>query len=68
MSAHACLDCDSPGDGHCAVCHGKGRIPEDTVAGAFGVLGHDLSCPSCDGSGHCQKCDGSGEVEVGGEA
>jgi len=67
MSTHMCLDCDSPGDGNCPVCHGIGKITGDNIPGAFAELGDELSCVACSGSGECQKCDGSGQVEVGGE-
>jgi hypothetical protein len=67
MSTHLCLECDSPGDGNCPVCHGIGKILGDSVPDTFGGLGDELSCASCSGSGECQKCDGSGQIEVGGE-
>jgi hypothetical protein len=67
MSTHICIDCDSPGDGNCAACHGIGRVLAASAPGTFGGLGDELSCASCGGSGDCQKCDGSGQVEVGGE-
>jgi hypothetical protein len=67
MSSHACLDCDSIGDGSCPVCHGIGMLSGDSASGAYGESGGRISCASCNGSGECQKCDGSGQVEVGGE-
>jgi len=67
MSTHMCLDCDSPGDGNCPVCHGRGKIPGDNIPSTLGGLGNESSCASCSGSGECQKCDGSGQIEVGGE-
>ena len=67
MSTHMCLDCDSPGDGNCPVCHGQGMIPGGSVPITLGGPGDESSCPSCSGSGECQKCDGSGQIEVGGE-
>jgi hypothetical protein len=68
MSTHMCLDCDSPGDGNCPVCHGIGKMLVDGVPGTLGGIGEELSCASCSGSGECQKCDGTGQTEVGGEA
>ncbi len=68
MSIHMCLDCDSPGDGSCAACHGIGMLPGETAAGSAGDLGDGVvMCSACGGSGECQKCDGTGEIEVGGE-
>ena len=67
MSTHICIDCDSAGDGNCAVCHGSGRIAGESYATAPSGFGNETSCSSCGGSGQCQKCDGSGEIEVGGE-
>ncbi len=67
MSNQACLDCDSPGDGNCAVCHGIGRVLAAGAPAALGSLGDEISCSTCGGSGDCQKCDGSGVIEVGGE-
>jgi len=67
MSTHVCLDCDSPGDGNCSVCHGAGRIAGVSYATASGGYGSEPSCSACDGTGHCPKCEGSGEIEVGGE-
>jgi hypothetical protein len=67
MSTHMCLDCDSHGDGNCAVCHGIGRVLAASAPGTFGGLGDESSCVACGGSGECQKCDGTGQVEVGGE-
>jgi len=67
MATQTCLDCDSPGDGHCAVCHGTGKILRRAVRGRFEVRGPESLCSACRGSGYCQTCGGSGEVEVGGE-
>lgn len=67
MSTYMCLDCDSPGDGNCPVCHGLGKMPGENVHGMLGGHGDELSCASCSGSGECQKCEGSGVIEVGGE-
>jgi hypothetical protein len=67
MATHTCLDCDSPGDGNCSVCHGKGKILVGQIPGEFGVFGHESSCSACSGSGHCQTCGGTGETDVGGE-
>jgi len=68
MSAQTCPSCDSPGDGTCSVCHGKGKVLGDEIAGAFEVFGQESSCTACGGSGECQTCGGLGEIEVGGEA
>ena len=65
MSSHACLDCDSPGDGNCSACHGSGRSGGEVYSASSGG---ESMCYSCGGSGHCAKCEGSGEVEVGGES
>ena len=67
MSTHLCLDCDSPGDGNCPMCHGIGMLHGDGEVARFGEPAGRISCASCNGSGECQKCDGSGQVEVGGE-
>jgi DnaJ-class molecular chaperone len=67
MSAHMCLDCDSPGDGNCPSCHGIGKVLAMSAPGMLDALGDEITCASCRGSGECQKCDGSGQVEVGGE-
>jgi len=67
MSSHACLDCDSPGDGNCPVCHGIGKVLAARAPSSFGGLGDEVSCSSCGGTGECQKCEGSGVIEVGGE-
>jgi hypothetical protein len=67
MSTHMCIDCDSPGDGNCPVCHGLGRMPGDNVQSMLGGFGNESSCVSCGGSGECRKCEGSGEIEIGGE-
>jgi DnaJ-class molecular chaperone len=64
MTTLTCHNCDSPGDGSCPVCHGKGKIAGDEI---FGGLGAEASCSMCGGSGECQTCDGTGEIEVGGE-
>jgi hypothetical protein len=67
MSTHLCIDCDSPGDGNCSMCHGTGRYGGESYMAASGEYGSDSFCSSCGGSGHCSKCEGSGEIEVGGE-
>ena len=67
MPTHMCLDCDSPGDGNCAVCHGIGKLPGANMAGTF-ERGNEVACAFCSGTGDCQKCDGSGEIDIGGEA
>jgi hypothetical protein len=67
MSVHMCIDCDSPGDGNCSVCHGFGKIAGEGYSLSTRGFDSDSSCASCGGSGLCQKCEGSGEVEVGGE-
>ncbi len=66
MTTHICIDCDSPGDGNCAMCHGSGRLSGESYSAA-GDFGGEYSCSSCGGSGHCPKCGGSGELEIGGE-
>jgi DnaJ-class molecular chaperone len=67
MATQTYCDCDSPGDGNCSVCHGKGKIFGDEIPGSFDILGYESSCPACGGSGECQTCGGMGEIEVGGE-
>ena len=67
MATQTCLACDSPGDGNCPVCHGKGRILGEEIPGAVDVLGLEAACSACSGSGECQTCGGTGEIEVGGE-
>jgi hypothetical protein len=67
MSAHICIDCDSPGDGNCSACRGSGRIGTENFLRASGGDSGETSCPSCGGSGLCPKCEGSGEIEIGGE-
>jgi DnaJ-class molecular chaperone len=67
MATLTCPDCDSPGDGNCPVCHGKGKVPGDAVPVAFDVLAHESSCSMCRGSGECQTCGGMGDLEIGGE-
>jgi hypothetical protein len=67
MSAHICIDCDSPGDGNCSACRGSGRIGGESFLRASGSEGGEVSCSSCGGSGLCPKCEGSGEIEIGGE-
>jgi hypothetical protein len=64
MTTQTCHNCDSPGDGYCAACHGRGKSGGDEMHAAFG---DDSSCSMCGGSGECQTCGGSGEIEVGGE-
>jgi hypothetical protein len=66
MSTHLCLDCDSPGDGTCSMCHGSGFMAGAALAAADG-FGEGSYCSACNGSGECQKCGGVGEIEVGGE-
>jgi len=58
-------DCDHPGDGNCAVCHGKGKVLADELPGTVVVFGYEASCSACGGSGECQICGGMGEIEVG---
>lgn len=67
MATQTCSACDSPGDGNCPACHGKGKIPGAEIPGAFDELGQESSCSVCGGSGECQTCGGQGEIEVGGE-
>jgi hypothetical protein len=64
MATLTCHNCDSPGDGYCAACHGRGKPAGDEMRAAFG---DDSSCSMCSGSGECQTCGGTGEIEVGGE-
>lgn len=66
MSTKICPDCDSPGDGNCPECHGKGHILEDEIPATLHAFGNSY-CSACRGSGVCQTCGGMGEVEVGGE-
>jgi DnaJ-class molecular chaperone len=65
MTTLTCHNCDTPGDGICPACHGKGKIDGEATFGAFGA---ESFCSMCGGSGECQTCDGTGEVEIGGEA
>lgn len=67
MATQTCHACDSPGDGNCPVCHGKGKTLGDEIPGAFDVFGHESPCSACAGSGECQTCGDMGEIEVGGE-
>jgi len=67
MANVTCPDCDSPGNGNCSACHGKGTILGDETFGASTVFGHQSSCTACGGRGCCQTCGGAGEIEVGGE-
>lgn len=67
MSTHACIDCDSPGDGNCAACHGSGKIGTEKFIDTAGGAGGGVTCSSCGGNGLCPKCEGSGEIEIGGE-
>jgi DnaJ-class molecular chaperone len=67
MATRTCPDCDSPGDGNCPVCHGKGDIAGDDISGMLHASGNS-HCSACHGSGACQTCGGMGEVEVGGES
>ena len=67
MATLTCPDCDSPSDGNCPVCHGKGKTPGDAISGGFDVLVYESSCSVCGGSGECQTCGGFGEIEIDGE-
>jgi len=60
-------DGDSPGDGNCPACHGKGKVTGNPIPGGFDVLVYETSCSACVGSGECQTCGGFGEIEIGGE-
>jgi len=64
MTTLSCHNCDSPGDGYCASCHGRGKPTGDELRAASG---DESSCSMCGGSGECQTCGGTGEIEVGGE-
>ena len=64
MATLTCHNCDSPGDGNCAGCHGRRKIAGEELRAAFG---DESSCSMCGGTGECQICSGTGEIEVGGE-
>ena len=64
MTTHTCHNCDSPGDGVCSGCHGKGKLGGEEM---FASSGDDFSCSMCGGSGECPTCGGAGEIEAGGE-
>ena len=68
MTDHTCPDCDSPGNGNCSVCHGKGKTLGEHISDAVIVFAHESVCSACDGSGDCATCGGTGELEVGGES
>ncbi len=68
MAAHACPDCDTPHDGNCSVCHGKGKTLREKISDTVIVFGHESPCPACTGSGDCPTCGGAGETEAGGES
>ena len=68
MTRLTCTDCDSPGDGNCSVCHGKGTTLQERLFGSISELVDASPCAACSGSGHCPTCGGVGEMEVGGEA
>ena len=68
MLAHTCPDCDSPGDGNCRRCHGKGKMPREKISDAVILFGQESACSACGGSGDCPTCSGTGEIEIGGES
>jgi hypothetical protein len=47
-----CSDCDRPGNGRCATCHGSGTN--------LRLNSPDPLCRRCKGTGVCPSCDGSG--------
>jgi len=52
----------------CGDCHGSGKI-RNTVNTAFGVINHESTCMSCNGSGSkasdpCNHCNGSGTERI----
>jgi DnaJ-class molecular chaperone len=68
MTTHTCLDCDSPGDGNCSVCHGRGKSLRERISETVLAFGYESVCSACRGSGDCPTCGGIGEIEVGGES
>lgn len=68
MPTQTCPDCDSPGDGNCSVCHGKGKTLLEKISDTVIVFGRESACAVCGGSGDCPTCDGTGEIETGGES
>ncbi len=56
-----CPDCDNPGNGECARCHGTGYEPGVINQIASSLAGEDgEDCSECGGSGDCPSCDGDG--------
>ena len=47
-----CSNCERPGNGRCAACHGSGQN--------FHLNSQDPKCRSCQGTGVCSSCEGSG--------
>jgi DnaJ-class molecular chaperone len=66
MATQTCPDCDSPGDGNCSACRGKGKTLREKISDAVIVFGHESICSVCGGSGDCLTCGGTGEMEAGG--
>jgi DnaJ-class molecular chaperone len=67
MATQTCPDCDTPGDGNCPLCHGKGKVLEDELS-ATTAFRYESPCSACHGSGECRTCGGLGEIEIGGES
>ena len=55
MSTQVCPDCDTPGEGTCRHCHGRGKI--------LGESDVETPCQKCNESGVCPTCDGIGMEE-----
>ncbi len=68
MTTQTCPDCDSPADGNCSVCHGKGKTLRERISADVIVFGPESACSACGGSGDCPTCGGTGEIEAGGES
>ena len=45
MSTQTCTGCDSPGNGNCPACHGKGKILGAEISGASYGPGQESPVP-----------------------
>ncbi|MHB1908731.1 MAG: hypothetical protein ACYCQJ_07640 [Nitrososphaerales archaeon] len=59
-----CGSCEKPGNGVCAICHGKGRVQRTitklTLKKLVGIKKEEFSCSGCNNPGNSQK-DGDGQ-------